>query len=205
MKKSSVVLGYILAITVIMPIVLYVISFLFFKGNRNSDADTESYINNSVFIDIDFSPDQKISRDSKVYMSKLGMKNNTKVYNSYIFYSEKYHKYFNLISFNNIEYTNVNESTATDKNIIRNSMLISDNKIIKVRVNNNQWDNPDYGTKEKPLPIFINEIIEVNGRRDHLEDYTNYFNVNDDTNRKFVDQYLRFFMPEDEFKSTFRN
>lgn len=202
MKKYSGVLGYVLAITVVMPVVLWIISLIFFQGNRNSDKDVDEYINNSKTILIEI-PDIDTENYSKeTYVFKMGMKNNTKAYNKAIFYSPKYDKYFNIITFDRIEY---NED-GIDMNIYRIKEIFTNNKKISVRVNNIQWDNPEYGTKENPLPLFSIELLEIDGQKVPEESFSKkHFDVSEEINKQFVDQYLRFFMPEDEFKAMFRN
>jgi len=97
--------------------------------------------------------------------------------------------------------------------------------ILSVYVNRKQWKDKSYGTKEKPMPVFLHRIISgdnIEERnklalwRDSLQpggDFVDSYlppkavqrmrNTPDSVNYKFAEYYLRYLLPEDEFERLF--
>ena len=98
--------------------------------------------------------------------------------------------------------------------------------VLSVYVNRKQWKDEFYGTKEKPIPVFLHRIIsgddieERNKRtwkRDSLYPKGHFVehylpphavqrmrNTPDSINRKFAMYYLRYLLPEEEFDRLFK-
>ena len=97
--------------------------------------------------------------------------------------------------------------------------------VLSVYVNRKQWKDKSYGTKEKPMPVFLHRIISgdnIEERnklalwRDSLQpggDFVDFYlppkavqrmrNTPDSVNYKFAEYYLRYLLPEDEFERLF--
>lgn len=73
-------------------------------------------------------------------------------------------------------------------------------------VNKDDLKDPNYGTKENPLPVFkVREILPASASKKRGEE--NGWNV-DITDKQFkynVEQYLSYIMPKEEFKRRFEN
>ena len=96
-----------------------------------------------------------------------------------------------------------------DNNSVMRSFVLRRNEggdKISVRINQIQLNNPKYGTKENPIPVFPIDLIRDSGvstweARGYPEDP---FHVSDELNMIFVEQYLKHFMPKEEFKEMFK-
>lgn len=77
---------------------------------------------------------------------------------------------------------------------------------ITVMINQEQLENPKYGTKDNPIPVFpINIILPKNTSSWESRGYdSDPFHVSAELNYIFVEQYLKFFMPKEEFKNMFK-
>ena len=97
--------------------------------------------------------------------------------------------------------------------------------VLSVYVNRKQWKDKSYGTKEKPMPVFLHRIISGDGIeernkhalwRDSLQPggrFVDFYlppkavqrmrNTPDSVNYKFAEYYLRYLLPEDEFERLF--
>lgn len=97
--------------------------------------------------------------------------------------------------------------------------------VLSVYVNRKQWKDKAYGTKEKPIPVFLHRVIsgdDIEERnkhalwRDSLQpggDFVDFYlppkavqrmrNTPDSVNYKFAEYYLRYLLSEDEFERLF--
>jgi len=97
--------------------------------------------------------------------------------------------------------------------------------VLSVYVNRKQWKDKSYGTKEKPMPVFLHRIISGDDieernknalrkdRRFPGEIMVDFYlpskavqrmrNTPDSVNYKFAEYYLRYLLPEDEFERLF--
>lgn len=97
--------------------------------------------------------------------------------------------------------------------------------VLSVYVNRKQWKDKSYGTKEKPMPVFLHRIISGDDieernknalRKDSLfprEVMVDFYlppkavqrmrNTPDSVNYKFAEYYLRYLLPKDEFERLF--
>ena len=111
-----------------------------------------------------------------------------------------------------------------DAAVVQNG-LMRPNMVLSVYVNRKQWKDTSYGTKEKPMPVFVHRIISGDDieernknalRQDSLfpGEIMVYFylppkavqrmrNTPDSVNYKFAEYYLRYLLPEDEFERLF--
>ena len=141
-----------------------------------------------------------------------------------IFYIFQYKKYFELIWINGVDeivglYNRYYDAAGVQNGLMRAGMVLS------VYVNRKQWKDKSYGTKEKPMPVFLHRIIsgdDIEERnkhalwRDSLQpggDFLDFYlppkavqrmrNTPDSVNYKFAEYYLRYLLPEDEFERLF--
>ena len=141
-----------------------------------------------------------------------------------IFYISQYKKYFELIWIDGVDeivglYNRHHDAAGVQNGLMRAGMVLS------VYVNRKQWKDKSYGTKEKPMPVFLHRIISGDDieernknalRQDSLfpGEIMVYFylppkavqrmrNTPDSINYKFAEYYLRYLLPEDEFERLF--
>jgi len=200
-KINGAVFGYALGVVVVIPLLIVAFNFLFLAGNRGADKYVDQYIGNSKIIEV-FLPKKEMILDSKLYRDRLSQGSGDS-YTSLVtlsFYSNVYEKYLVILTFTGFDFAKFpNGKGSYDRNDGRIQIAYGGNINITVRVNNTQWDNPNYGTEENPLPIFA--IAVINGDESDVR----VFDVGDKTNRIFVFQYLKHFMPKEEFKAMFEN
>ncbi|EAQ7793718.1 hypothetical protein NJB59_004329, partial [Salmonella enterica] len=204
---------------VVVPVVIYVVNFLFFHGNKVTQEQVTQYINDSRIIEV-FIPrvtmlDVKLENstdgnmvedgsrlDSENYRIKLSRKDNLKRIKRFIFYSKKYNRYMMLINFDGFDYGGPYNFDLNDD---RNSVIFS-GRYFMVRINNKQWGDVRYGSEKKPVPIFG---VTLSGRGYEsvapqvLATDRGYSDVSERLNRIFVEQYLNNFLPNDDFKKLF--
>lgn len=209
-------IGYAVGIFIVIPATTFIINFLFFQGNNVTQEQVTQYINNSKVIEI-FIPrvlmpgvrtgdsiDQNIMEnssklDTESYRMKLTQVDNIKRINRFIFYSKKYNRYMMLINFDGFDYGG---PLNLDLNDGRNRVIFS-GKYFMVHINNKQWGDISYGSEKKPVPIFG---ITLSGRGYEnfnpqlLADDRKLSNVSEGMNRIYVEQYLNFFLPNDDLE-----
>lgn len=193
--------GFILGLTVGIPLLIIIINFLFFRGNHVTPEQIKKYINDSSIIEV-FIP-RGIKRNYKVYYPKLSRGNNSKVIYRHTFYAEQYQKYLMLVSFAGFDYSDVFNG---DKSYSR-CRVIGRGGYFLVRANQAQWNDPAYGTAKNPMPIFGVEIIgrEEGKPKDirSIRQTKEQFDVSDEINVLFVEQYLDHFITKAEFNKLF--
>jgi hypothetical protein len=76
---------------------------------------------------------------------------------------------------------------------------------IYIRVNNDDLKNPDYGSKEHPIPVF--KVWGANSplTADYGVNNPINYDVSDEQYKYNVMVYLTFVMPKKEFKERFKN
>ena len=141
-----------------------------------------------------------------------------------IFYLPQYKKFFEIIWINGVDnivglYNRHHDAAGVQNGLMRAGMVLS------VYVNRKQWKDKSYGTKEKPMPVFLHRIISGDDieernknalRKDSLfpgEIMVDFYlpphavqrmrNTPDSVNYKFAEYYLRYLLPEDEFERLF--
>ena len=218
-------------ISVLGPLLFYFINPIieYFKGNRDAVAYTKTYVSQWDSIKIvlptnlyDFSSGE-IPRRTKVLTGDGKQKQ--RIYASFEqYYITQYKKYFKIIWIVGIDefvglYNRHYDAAGVQNDLIRPNMVLS------VYVNRKQWKDTSYGTKEKPMPVFVHRIISGDDieernknalRQDSLfpGEIMVYFylppkavqrmrNTPDSVNYKFAEYYLRYLLPEDEFERLF--
>jgi len=200
-----------------------------FKGNRDAVAYTKTYVSQWDSIKL-ILPNDLLEQSIKEGSSHIKMlssykdKRNWKVAANEIYYIPQYKKYFELIWIEGIDeivglYNRHHDAAGVQNDLMRPNMVLS------VYVNRKQWKDKSYGTKEKPMPVFLHRIISGDDieernknalRQDSLfpGEIMVYFylppkavqrmrNTPDSVNYKFAEYYLRYLLPEDEFERLF--
>ena len=218
-------------ISVLGPLLFYLINPIIehFKGNRDAVAYTKTYVSQWDSIKITLPNNlfeqmmQKGSIRVKTLVSDSKGKHRIEADNK-IFYISQYKKYFELIWIDGVDeivglYNRHHDAAGVQNSLMRAGMVLS------VYVNRKQWKDKSYGTKEKPMPVFLHRIISgdnIEERnkfalwRDSLQpggDFVDSYlppkavqrmrNTPDSVNYKFAEYYLRYLLSEDEFERLF--
>lgn len=194
-------LSYLFAVIVIIPLIIVIVNFLFFRGNSVKTTQVENYINDSKVIEV-LIP-SGVKRNSKVYYSKLNRRNTTRTIYRTVFYSEAHQKYLMLVSFSGFDFSG---AFNRDKCDTRNRVVYYGGYFL-VRANQQQWHDASFGTKEKPMPIFGIEIIgTLRGKPTKINDLwqeRELYDISDEINYLFVEEYLDHFLEKEDFKKLF--
>ena len=219
-------------ISVLGPLLFYLINPIIehFKGNRDAVAYTKTYVSQWDSIKIvlptnlyDFSSGEFTHRTE--VLTGDGKQKQRILASIEKCYISQYKKYFEIIwivgGIDEIVglYNRHYDAAGIQCRLMRPNMVLS------VYVNRKQWKDKSYGTKEKPMPVFLHRIISGDDieernknalRQDSLfpGEIMVYFylppkavqrmrNTPDSVNYKFAEYYLRYLLPEDEFERLF--
>ncbi|KJJ86178.1 hypothetical protein M573_143002 [Prevotella intermedia ZT] len=218
-------------ISVLGPLLFYLINPIIehFKGNRNAVAYTKIYVSQWDSIKIvlptnlfDFSSGEFTHRTE--VLTGDGKQKKRILASFEKCYISQYKKYFEIIWIVGIDeivglYNRHYDAAGVQNDLMRPNMVLS------VYVNRKQWKDKSYGTKEKPMPVFLHRIISGDDieernknalRKDSLfpgEVMVDFYlpphavqrmrNTPDSVNYKFAEYYLRYLLPEDEFERLF--
>ncbi len=192
-----VVVGQVIGATLIIPLMYYLINKFYYPHKYNNDADLyyKCYIEDSYNIKIKMPEDgskyylENIDEDTRsgetfeVKADGNYFKNPEAWYN--IFYSLEYKKFFNTMYFTDIR-----------------SMTWNHGKDVVFTVNRDDMNNPEYGTKENPVPVL--KVVGVHESiRDNNKDYDKAYM--DSFYRNNVIRYLKYKMPKEEFERRFKH
>ena len=220
-------------ISVLGPLLFYLINPIIehFKGNRDAVAYTKTYVGQWDSIRLVLPEnlfDQTLQGEGTSYVQviKYDKKQSQRIYASNKrYYIPQYKKNFELIwivgGIDEIvgHYQRRHDAAGIQCQLMRPNMVLS------VYVNRKQWKDKSYGTKEKPMPVFLHRIIsgdDIEERnkhalwRDSLQpggDFVDFYlppkavqrmrNTPDSVNYKFAEYYLRYLLSEDEFERLF--
>ena len=218
-------------ISVLGPLLFYLINPIIehFKGNRDAVAYTKTYVSqwDSIKITLPNNLFEQMMQKGSIRVKTLVSDSKGKhriVADNKIFYISQYKKYFELIWIDGVDeivglYNRHHDAAGVQNGLMRPNMVLS------VYVNRKQWKDKSYGTKEKPMPVFLHRIISgdnIEERnkfalwRDSLQpggDFVDSYlppkavqrmrNTPDSVNYKFAEYYLRYLLPEDEFERLF--
>ena len=219
-------------ISVLGPLLFYLINPIIehFKGNRDAVAYTKTYVSQWDSIRLVLPEnlfDQTLQGEGTSYVQviKYDKKQSQRIYASNKrYYIPQYKKNFELIWIKGVDeivglYNRHHDAAGVQNSLMRPNMVLS------VYVNRKQWKDKSYGTKEKPMPVFLHRIISGDDieernknalRQDSLfpGEIMVYFylppnavqrmrNTPDSVNYKFAEYYLRYLLPEDEFERLF--
>ena len=192
-----VTLGQILGTVVGFPLLVFLVNLFYFSNKYNDDAEQyyEDYMNNSYDIEVAM-PEEK----SKCYLKnqdedvKTVETFRTRMVNNYFanpsgwyipFFSVEYKKYLSIMYF-----------------VDTSQMYWPYGRKVILTVNRDDMNNPEYGTKENPVPV-LKDIGVDESIRDNDQDYDKAYM--DSFYRENVIRYLKYKMPKSEFKKRFKN
>ena len=192
-----VTLGQILGTAVFFPLLCFLIAIFYYSNKYNDDAEQyyEDYMNNSYDIEVAM-PEEK----SKCYLKnqdedvKTVETFRTRMVNNYFanpsgwyipFFSVEYKKYLSIMYF-----------------VDTSQMYWPYGRKVILTVNRDDMNNPEYGTKENPVPV-LKDIGVDESIRDNDQDYDKAYM--DSFYRENVIRYLKYKMPKSEFKKRFKN
>ena len=219
-------------ISVLGPLLFFLINPIIehFKGNRDAVAYTKTYVSQWDSIKIvlptnlfDFSSGEFTHRTE--VLTGDGKQKQRILASIEKCYISQYKKYFEIIWIvGGIDEIVGHHNRRYDAAGIQ-CQLMRPNMVLSVYVNRKQWKDKSYGTKEKPMPVFLHRIIsgdDIEERnklalwRDSLQpggDFVDFYlppkavqrmrNTPDSVNYKFAEYYLRYLLPEDEFERLF--
>ena len=218
-------------ISVLGPLLFYLINPIIehFKGNRDAVAYTKTYVSqwDSIKLVLPDNLFEQILQGGTNRNKTLVLNKKKKIRISAgikKYYIPQYKKFFELIWIRGIDEFVGLDNRHYDAAGVQNG-LMREGMVLSVYVNRKQWKDKSYGTKEKPMPVFVHRIIsgdDIEERnkhalwRDSLQpggDFVDFYlppkavqrmrNTPDSVNYKFAEYYLRYLLPEDEFERLF--
>lgn len=190
-------MDYIIGLVIGIPLFILVVNFFYFKGNNPKETEINNYIQNSKKDTIILPKNAETINEQ--YLVGLSRRSRpSAVLKKYLFFNETTKKHYSLLIFKGFDSNSTMRWWALGNK--------NEGDIISILINKAQLNNPKYGTKENPVPVFPIDLIlpaeesswEARGFKEDP------FHVSDELNKIFIEQYLKFFMPKEEFKETFR-
>lgn len=196
-------LGTVFALTVAMPLVVNLIAKFTLGGNKAAVPYADTYIRNSDTIVVPVPDCTLISRKRKAFTSRAwfaGMAHSeSSIYAQICFYSPEYKRHLAVISFiggyNVAQMGTGKDAYNVDVENDRSS-IIYDSKTISAYINKTQWQDPTYGTKANPMPIFFKRALSGFECAGGVEDY---IYIKPSVYKKFVELYLAHGLEPEEF------
>ena len=190
---------YVWSNLVVVPVLFYIITYLFYRGNTDAYDYVDTYLSRSKVIKLTIP--KKYERITEFYRFRFGKKGNRE-YNQFNFYSEKYKKYLAIVSFSGID-----TFGEIDLEEPSRGFLYSEQPTIFAYANTAQWNDAKYGTKNLPMPIFFIKATHLYNNQLTIGPWDSSSSpciIDYNSTRKFVEQYLAYFLPEEEFDRLFK-
>ena len=196
-------LGTVFSLTVATPLLVSLIAKFTLGGNKAAVPYADTYIRNSDTIVVQIPYFTQITPIDKVFTSRAwfaGMAHSEKsTYEQICFYSPKYKRHLAVISFIG-GYNVAQMGTGEDAyNVdVENDRLsiIYESKTISAYINKTQWQDPTYGTKDNPMPIFFKRALSGFECAGGMEDF---IYIKPSVYKKFVELYLAHGLEPEEF------
>ena len=197
-------LGTVFALTVATPLLVSLIAKFTLGGNKAAVPYADTYIRNSDTIVVTIPELAVIMPVNKTFTSRAwfaGVAHSQKsTYKQICFYSPEYKRHLAVISFIG-GYNVAKMGTGKDAyNVdVENDRLsiIYESKTISAYINKTQWQDPTYGTKDNPLPIFF--IKSLTGLESCASE-TELLTIKPSVNKRFVELYLAHGLKPKEFE-----
>ena len=190
---------YVWSNLVAVPVLFSIITYLFYRGNTDAYDYVDTYLKQSKVIKLTIP--QKYERKSEFYSFRFG-KNGNRKYNQFIFYSAEYKKYLAIMSFSGIDtFGEIDIEDLSRRSFYR------DQPTIFAYANITQWNDAKYGTKNLPMPIFFIKATHLYNNQLTIGPWDSSSSpciIDYNSTRKFVEQYLAYFLPEEEFDRLFK-
>ena len=123
----------------------------------------------------------------------------TAVYNLIYFYAPEYNKYVGVVSFKggyNVVPRGGGEKTWYEDLEVQRWTFITNIYSFSAYVNRRQWNDPTYGTKDNPVPIFFKRVLSYPESLGGMEDF---YTIKPDIYKTFVELYLAHGLSSREF------
>ena len=195
-------LGTVFALTVATPLLISLIAKFTLGGNKAAVPYADTYIRNSDTIVVQIPDITLITTIDKIFTSRAwfaGMAHSQKsTYEQICFYSPEYKRHLAVISF--IGGYNVVQH-KTEKNVWYDMEkerlnIIYNAKSISAYINKTQWQDPTYGTKDNPMPIFFKKSLTG---LESCASETDLLTIKPSVYKKFVELYLAHGLEPEEF------
>ena len=196
--------GTVFASLVGAPLLIFIITRFTLGGNKDAIPYADTYIKNSDTIVVKIPKDRhKIKKDDDIFTTSgwfMGVaQTRSAIYNMYYFYSPEHKKYLGVVTFkggyNTVPRGHGEKLWYEDLEDHRLTFLY-ELKSFSAYVNRQQWQDPTYGTKDNPVPIFFKRSLsghEILGGMD------GYITIKPSVNKKFVELYLAHELSSKEF------
>ncbi|MDQ0970088.1 hypothetical protein QFZ20_005491 [Flavobacterium sp. W4I14] len=191
--------GYIIGAAIILPLLLIGYNYFFINKNE-AEKYISSYLNNfselKIIIPEAKSVEEFMSIKSKTIamrsknMGRDGSSRTTMMYR--LAYDQTTRKYFQITMFD----------------LYNQFFGAIDNKKVLIKVNKQDLNNPTYGTKEKPIPVFSvrgadKPLTEHRATDQDLAGSDYNIDTTPDWYKYNVYMYLTYIMPKEEFEKRF--
>ena len=196
--------GTVFASLVGAPLLIFIITRFTLGGNKDAIPYADTYIKNSDTIVVQIPIDHReIDTYYDIFTTKAWFagvaQTRTATYNLYYFFSPKYKKYLGVVSFegsyNIIQRGSGEKIWYDDIETLRLDYLY-EIKSFSAYVNRQQWQDPTYGTKENPVPIFFKRALSWPESLGGMDDL---ITVKPSVNKKLVELYLAHELSSKEF------
>ena len=196
-------LGTVFALTVATPLVVSLIAKFTLGGNKAAVPYADTYIRNSDTIVVQIPYFTQITPIDKVFTSRAwfaGVAHSEKsTYEQICFYSPKYKRHLAVISFIG-GYNVAQMGTGKDAYNVdvekERFTIICESKTISAYINKTQWQDPTYGTKDNPMPIFFKKSLTG---MEFCASETDLLTIKPSVYKKFVELYLAHGLEPEEF------
>ena len=187
--------GTIFASLVGGPLLIFIITRFTLGGNKDAIPYADTYIKNSDTIVVKIPKDRhKIKKDDDIFTTSgwfMGVaQTRMATYNMYSFYSPEHKKYLGVVTFiggyNTIQRGSGEKIWYDDIEVQRLTFLYRI-KSFSAYVNRQQWQDPTYGTKDNPVPIFFKRSLSGHEKLGGMDDF---ITIKPSVNKKFVELYL---------------
>ena len=196
--------GTIFASLVGAPLLIFIITRFTLGGNKDAIPYADTYIKNSDTIVVKIPKDRhKIKKDDDIFTTSgwfMGVaQSRMATYNMYSFYSPEHKKYLGVVTFiggyNTIQRGSGEKIWYDDIEVQRLTYLY-EIKSFSAYVNRQQWQDPTYGTKDNPVPIFFKRSLSGHEKLGGMDDF---ITIKPSVNKKFVELYLAHELSSKEF------
>ena len=196
-------LGTVFALTVATPLLVSLIAKFTLGGNKAAVPYADTYIRNSDTIVVTIPELAVIMPVNKTFTSRAwfaGVAHSQKsTYKQICFYSPEYKRHLAVISFIG-GYNVAKMGTGKDAYNVgvekKKLSIIYNAKSISAYINKTQWQDPTYGTKDNPMPIFFKRALSGFECAGGMEDF---IYIKPSVYKKFVELYLAHGLEPEEF------
>ena len=195
--------GTVFASLVGAPLLIFIITRFTLGGNKDAIPYADTYIKNSDTIVVKTPINgREIDIDDDVFTTSgwfMGVaQSRMATYNMYSFYSPEHKKYLGVVTFiggyNTVPRSHGEKLWYEDLEDQRLTFLYRI-KSFSAYVNRQQWQDPTYGTKDNPVPIFFKRALSGH----ETLDMDNFITIKPSVNKKLVELYLAHELSSKEF------